>query len=202
MEISRKSLVYKMAYIKHGPEKTNICTFFWRLILFGTFNLIFSMFWTAVWVLAIIPSFLYGHRPNKNLWYFYNHNPKFTPYKYWVIPDEITRIIVGNYLLTLAGIVLWVSLYFPVWMKTDSLPKGMLKFLLVIPSAFVNSTTFTLILIILCVLLHDALVKIWKLTEGFFSKQKQEIHPTHLEIFKAWMKAKKEKVCPIIFFTD
>lgn len=215
MEIKKNTLMYKIAYgwQSEEPFQTNLCQFFWRLV--------FSLF--VIWppyltirafefliirgVGSIFAVLLFGYRPvNWEKARVQGYRP-FEPISWWpAICDDNYHVMPIMVLLILSGLLLALWLI-GVIVVGETVSQGLLLRYLgsftEAPATLYNVifipliTGFITIVTVAIFILFISVVWLGILVSGEFI-QKSEWG----QIIRAYLRAKKDKVCPIIWFRD
>jgi len=213
MEISKKSLVVKIAYgwrptfitkTKEGiwetnipklPNHTNLCPFFWRFILslFVIWPIVIIFSWIilrGVCSLVTIP--LFASRPTL-AWYDPNNGETphpFKPINTWprfrgkrILPGVLLGLLVASGIITMGVVVAGKIICEEA--STFWIP-GIIQ---IVSNPGVQMLTTVILLFFTTIFLYFWLSNKIQETSWFI-------------LFKIYIKAKKEKMCPIIKFTD
>lgn len=174
MEISKKSWMYRVAYCDEAgkPEKTNLCNFFWRTV----FNLFVYYFMFPFAFILISPLFLVLFLVFLVVEFLVGYRPTLERgLTKWTL-DEM----VAYKLPTVQGrriLPIYLVLVFGVGWVIG-------KFVLYYP-------IYSAIILLICVFLGLIGLVVYKLSKSEF-----------VGLVKEYVLAKKQKICPIIHFTD
>lgn len=193
MELN-KNILYSVAYgytkIQKRPNQTNLCRFFWRVLLSAI------LFWPLFFILdiiirgfgSIIAFLFFGLRPTSWKETCFIDKEKFTIYPFkeiswwWRTSDGFYVMPAPIYLLVFFILAVVVLLYEGFVLAYH---KAFHPGLVFIFSSPLNIIIFFLVIAIalFLIIMETLRIEWWKLV-------------------KAYIKAKKEKVCPIIYFKD
>lgn len=196
MNVNPDGALFKITYgWGKVPNQTSVCLMFWRALLslliiwpwiFGT-----RLFGWIVRIVFAIPAFLlFGHRPAGPDWRFKDQLPSelglpFVPIKWWPRTSKGIMIMPGVIILLIivAAIIVWVVIYFFLYkflygMVTRDFFGGIV-FGTTAGLWIFSSFMALAFLFILYLYASD--------TEGW-------------RLFKAFVRAKKNKVCPLVTF--
>lgn len=182
MEINKNGLLYKIAYgwsPSFSPSQTNLCRFFWRVVF--SLLVVWPLYGIAILLVFLFINmfFLIG--------FFFGCHPTtkepFAPYRKW--PTIKGYRILPVYLVLFAAIAYWHQALWNalVWTWTKPVTG-------VWDAATLNiNIGFAVV---------GSVVLIGLVSYGIYKFQDTDA----AKLLKAYLKAKKEKMCPIVRFVD
>ncbi|TAK97129.1 hypothetical protein EPO05_00055 [Patescibacteria group bacterium] len=177
MEINRNGLLYKIAYgyFKNPPEQGNLCPFFWRTVF--SFFIVWPIWMPIRLTVGNILAFvLFGYWLSPSACHAISWWPEIRGWRF-----NLGLLLLCSIPVTMIGVVIF-------WLITDWIPSAFnstIRFFISDEGRILLSVVATAAAIIFIIVKCSAIRKAeWWL------------------VLKAYLKARKEKFCPLITFVE